>query len=130
MERFTLAQNEMGQALGDYLQKATDLLELSAEEQETLAAIVAPYEAILPKRKRGRSMPPMLKVNERVRLEPGGTLYRVVRVNSCAAYVKPVYAQAKLVEFATPGGHNHSFLATGGGSIIAISPFSFVYREQ
>jgi hypothetical protein len=66
-----------------------------------------------------------LRLGERVRLIPGGTLYRVARVNSCAAYLRAINLVPKDVHL--PNGR--SFLAHEGGGLLPVSPQAFVYRE-
>jgi hypothetical protein len=60
-----------------------------------------------------------------VRLSPGGPLYRVTRVNTCAAYLKSAYETPR--EVVLPNGR--SFMANEGGSILAVSPNAFTYPE-
>jgi len=66
-----------------------------------------------------------LRLGERVRLVPGGTLYRVARVNSCAAYLRAINLVPRAVHL--PDGR--SFLAREDGGLLPVSPHAFVYRE-
>lgn len=72
-----------------------------------------------------RSDFPELTVGERVRLEPGGPEWRVVRVTSAAAYVRPVYAVPKTVTIG-----ERTFQAMTGGEPVAIALRSAVIRAE
>lgn len=67
---------------------------------------------------------PVLVPGERLRLSPDGPIFRVVRVNDCAAYVKQTSAAGELVEL--PNGR--AFIAHQQGDVLPISRRSFVYR--
>lgn len=64
-----------------------------------------------------------LKVDELIRLTPGGTVYRVVRVNDCAAYLKRRNAEGKVVTL-----KDRTFTVWEEGNVLAVSPYSVVER--
>ena len=68
---------------------------------------------------------PLLKVGEIVSLVAGGPQFRVTRVTTAAAYLKPRYAVAKEVTV-----KGRTFEAHEGGSVIAVSPRAAVCRVE
>ena len=62
-----------------------------------------------------------LRPGERVRIS--GEVYRVERVNTCAAYLRPEYVEPREVAIG-----DRTFLAYSGGSLLAVSPQAFVER--
>jgi len=84
------------------------------------AAAEGEAELIRPKRRDRR-----LRAGELVRLDEGGPVYRVVRVNDCAAYIRKTVPKGRVVEL--PNGR--TFEAHEDGGLIPIAPCAFVIRE-
>jgi hypothetical protein len=81
------------------------------------------------KARKGWSDTPALKKGQRVRLIPGGPVYKVLRVNDCAAYVKldscnPVHRTVEHENKRT--GEITTTEITSYGQPLAISPYSIV----
>ena len=70
-----------------------------------------------------RRQAPRLKAGERVIIS--GQLYRVERVNDCAAYVRQEYRQPVKVTIG-----ERTFLTHSGGALLAISAHSIVERAR
>ena len=75
-------------------------------------------------------LPPPLRKGERVRLEPNGQVYEVVRVSPSAAYVCKVYDPPRTETFVDKQGKEHRIKVSRGPVEPGISTHSFVYRLE
>ena len=70
-----------------------------------------------------RGLRRVLAVGDRGRLTPTGPVHRVVRVTPCAAYIKPLFSEPKVVVL--PNGR--SFQASEGGGVVPVSLHAALY---
>lgn len=75
------------------------------------------------------SMRPALVVGQRLRLDPAGPVYTVVRLTPAAAYVKGGEARHVHIDGRTADDPGRDFTAQGT-TVIAISRNASVYREE
>jgi hypothetical protein len=65
----------------------------------------------------------VLAVGDRGRLTPAGPVHRVVRVTPCAAYIKPLYSEPRVIVL--PNGR--TFRASEGGGVVPVSLHAQLY---
>ena len=71
--------------------------------------------------------PRPLKPGQRVRREPGGPVFTVVRVNQCAAYLTSGSTHQE--ERKDPETGKAKTVLAADSEVLAISPMAFVYPE-
>lgn len=77
-------------------------------------------------RRCGWSEAPALVAGEEVRFEPDGPWQKVARVTPCAAYVRALFVEPKVVELRD----GRTFTVKASGTLVPVSVHSFVYERR